>query len=99
MCILFAAWGRPMYLPLLQTASSKVTLVEGEAKGPGAELIPLPCKFIRFPDVFAAASAKDRFVQDYHAHHVSNTIGALIASESVEQVSLGTEYHTKIVLI
>lgn len=77
-----------MYLPLLQTASSKVTLVEGEAKGPGADLIPLPCKFIRFPNVFTAASAKDQFVRDYRAHHVPNTIGALISNERVEQVSV-----------
>ena len=76
-----------MYLALLQSASFNVTIVEGSSMGLGAELIPLPSKFVALPDVFTAASTRDKLVHDYRTLWVTNAIGGLIANEWTERAS------------
>ncbi|KAH8730703.1 hypothetical protein GQ44DRAFT_416397 [Phaeosphaeriaceae sp. PMI808] len=81
--ILFAAWKRPMYMHLLQTAPKKVILVEGRAMGEGWKMIKLPCRYISFPAIFIDRSEGDRVEEHYEADSKkeewqSNAIGELV---------------------
>jgi len=86
--IFFAAWKNPAYICLLQTASSKVAVVESSAMGPGIEAIPLPCSFIQFPGVFSITPKVDRLVNDYSTFGAVQSLGSLVAKRAGSEVLL-----------
>jgi len=73
-----------------------VAIVEGATTGRGVEMIPMPCSFVQFPEVFSTTPKVDRLVNDYSTFGAIQSLGALVAKRSFEEVRLTRHYQVEL---
>ncbi|KAJ4364799.1 hypothetical protein N0V95_000643 [Ascochyta clinopodiicola] len=60
--ILLAAWGRPLYLRILQVPNIKATIMEGSSMKPGIQVLPLALPIVELPHIFHVGDARHQLI-------------------------------------